>query len=311
VPSGPANTQPQSKPVPTQPKGNKVTPAVPITVNQKSFIPPAPVTTEAPTNGAAKSITKPVPSQAAMDEATIKAKEAVAAALAKLPQASNSQKPVPTAASIDALSKRMGEMATTSNGTTRGRGGFRGRGSYTRSGSGGHASKKIEIPRSDYDFESANAKFNKEDLIKEAIATGSPAADADDEGANDSGLDASAEGLKRKDSIPLATTKAYNKSSSFFDNLSSETKDREDNQDARTHARQQRGEEFKRNVETFGQGNIDGGYRGRGRGRGFSHGRPYGGTYRGGYNRGPGGGFNRGRGRGGAQGPTPASAAES
>jgi protein LSM14 len=279
---------------------------VPLTVNQKSFTPPVPTTAEVVANGAGKPTAKAVPTQAAMDEATLKAKEAVAAALAKLPQASAQPKPVPTAASIDALSKKVSEMGPSSNGTQRGRGSYRGRGPHPRSGSGGHQSRKIEIPKSDYDFESANAKFNKEDLIKEAIASGSPAAEAADDDADGTTADAEPESLQRKDSIPLNTGKAYNKASSFFDNISSEAKDREESHDAKHTGRQMRGEEFKKNVETFGQGNVDGGYRGRGRG-GFGRGRQYGGTYRGGFSRGFGNGY-RGRGRGGGQTSSQASA---
>jgi protein LSM14 len=232
-----------------------------------------------------------------MNEATLKAKEAVAAALAKLPGAAAQPKPMPTAASIDALSKKVGEMGPSQNGTQRGRGNYRGRGPYPRQGSGGHQTRKIEIPQSDYDFESANAKFNKEDLIKEAIASGSPVAEAEEDPLANGSSSEPVEGITRKDSASLSTNKAYNKSSSFFDNISSEAKDREDAQDVKTQARVTRGEEFKKNVETFGQGNVDGGYRGRGRG-GY-RGRQYGGTYRGGYQRGYNGGY-RGRGRGGA-----------
>ena len=265
-------------------------PAVPLTVNQKSFTPPVQTTAEKVANGTSRPAPNAVHSQSSIDEATVKAKEAVAAALAKLPQSSAMPQPMPTAASIDALTKKVSEMGPSSSGNQRGRGSYRGRGPYPRSGSGGHQSKKIEIPKSDYDFESANAKFNKEDLIKEAIASGSPVAEAAEEDANGATLETESEGLKRKDSIPLSTGKAYNKTSSFFDNISSDSKDREENRDARHNARQQRGEEFSRNVETFGQGNVDGGYRGRGRG-GYGRGRQYGGTYRG-----HGGGFG-GRGR--------------
>lgn len=211
-----------------------------------------------------------------MDEAAVKAKQAVQAALAKLPGSGQPKPaPVPTA-TIEALTERVNELAPISNGTTRGRGGRGQRGDYSRGRSGGQAGRKIEIPKSDYDFETANKKFNKEDLIKEAIASGSPVA----EDGPGEGIEASSEAIERKDSTS-GSSKAYNKSSSFFDNISSEAKDREDNPDARQFARQARAEEFKRNVDTFGQGNIDGGYRGRGRG-GY-RGRQYGGNrgYRG------------------------------
>ena len=227
-----------------------------------------------------------------MDEATMKAKQAVQEALAKLP-GNNAPKPapVPNAAAIDALTQKVNELGTT-NGTSRGRGAPRG-GRGQRGSSSAQASRKIEIPKSDYDFESANKMFNKEDLIKEAIASGSPA------GEDGPGEDAPVEGIERKDSIP-ASNKAYNKTTSFFDNISSESKDREEQTDGRAFARQNRADEFKKNVDTFGQGNVDGGYRGRGRG-GF-RGRQYGGNrgYRGGYNRGYGGRGGRG-GQGQAQ----------
>ncbi|KIX99377.1 uncharacterized protein Z520_04953 [Fonsecaea multimorphosa CBS 102226] len=288
------------KAAPTGPKNNRVAPAIPLTVNQKSFTPPVPATADtSATNGAGAKPHKPVPSQAAMDEAARQAKEAVAAAMAKLnPQAAAvPTKETPSAAAVDALTKKVAEMSTstTSNGTARGgRGGFRGgRGGNYHRGSG---QKKMEIPKSDFDFESANAKFNKEDLIKEAIASGSPLEENPTQ-EEDSGEKPTP---TRKDSLTTAAP-AYNKSTSFFDNISSEAKDREEGNDGRAHARQVRSEEFKKNIETFGQGNVDGGYRGRGRGGGYGRGRQYGGTYRGGYhNRGYGGyNYRGGRGRGG------------
>lgn len=242
-----------------------------------------------------------------MDEAARQAKEAVAAAMAKLnPQAPTAQAKSTPSAAIDALSQRVNAMSTApsaTNGTHRGgRGSSRGGrgGSYGRGGQ-----KRMEIPKSDFDFESANAKFNKEDLIKEAIASGSPpVAGSEEVPAEDvAGEEASNLAPKRKDSLPLTTGSAYNKSSSFFDNISSEAKDREVAGHARAQGRQLRGEEFKKNIETFGQGNVDGGYRGgRGRGSGYGRGRNYsGGGYRGGYsNRGASGNNshrgNRGRG---------------
>ncbi|EXJ93537.1 hypothetical protein A1O1_01929 [Capronia coronata CBS 617.96] len=308
VPKPPASTA--TAPPPTQappgPKTNRVTPAIPFQVNQKSFTPPVQPTADTSANGnAAAKPSKPMPSQAAMDEAARQAKEAVAAAMAKLnPQTAGSQtKSAPSAAAVDALSKRVAEMSTssTANGTARGgRGGLRGgRGSTYPRGGGGP--KKMEIPKSDFDFESANAKFKKEDLVKEAIASGSPPVAGKEENglaeiADDSATDAAPE---RKDSLTGAGA-AYNKSTSFFDNISSEARDREQGSDGRFHGRQVRSEEFKKNIETFGQGNVDSGFRGRGRGGGYGRGRPYGGNYRGGYNRGHGnGGYRGGRGRGG------------
>lgn len=154
----------------------------------------------------------------------------------------------------------------------------------------------MEVPKEDYDFDAANAKFNKEDLIKEAIATGSPlnsptnlAASNPMENASNghSGADGADDVV-----IPAAGDKSgYNKKSSFFDDISSDLKDRMagDGVDGRALRREER----TRNVETFGQGSVDMGYRGgfRGRGRGRGYGRGRGGFTRGGYE-------NRGRGRG-------------
>ena len=157
----------------------------------------------------------------------------------------------------------------------------------------------MEIPKSDFDFESANAKFNKEDLIKEAIASGSPLEELPPQEENiDETVNAAP---ARKDSLS-GTVPAYNKSSSFFDNISSEAKDREEANDGRVNGRQVRSEEFKKNIETFGQGNVDGGYRGRGRGGGYGRGRQYGSTYRGGYNSRGYGGYNTYRGNRGREG---------
>lgn len=141
----------------------------------------------------------------------------------------------------------------------------------------------MEIPQSDFDFESANAKFNKEDLIKEAIASGSPLQEHQDTPFSEESIANGTNGT-RKDSIPTVT--AYNKSSSFFDNISSDSKDREDTQTI--NGRAIRGQEFKKNIETFGQGNVDSGYRGRGRGgyRGRGRGQS---NYRGSNYRGRGG----------------------
>jgi protein LSM14 len=184
-------------------------------------------------------------------DATTAAANAVAAAMAKLPQPGAQKKPVQGQpdASLDTVTRKMNEMRPY-DGTQAPRGGHQ----YPRGGRGGARAphKKIEIPKSDYDFETANAKFNKQEV-------------------DDS-----------------ATHNQYNRTSSFFDNISSEARDREENSTGRLGGREWRGEEEKRNIETFGQGSVDGYGRGRGRGRGRGFGRGRG--YRGGYG---------GRGRGG------------
>jgi protein LSM14 len=156
------------------------------------------------------------------------------------------------------------------------------------------------VPTTDYDFASANARFNKQDLAKEAIASGSPdvafppaPAEAATNGhaARTNGTPEPAAAAAAEVVIPAAS---YDKGSSFFDNISSELKDREEALGRRLGGQEFRTEERKRNLETFGQGSVDnyrGGYRGRGRGRGFGRGR--GGGFRG---RG-GSGVPRGRGQ--------------
>ena len=290
-----------TKPATSAPKSNKVTPAVPFTVNQKSFVPPASATNNGPlaSVGSVPQAAKPAPSAAAMEEASRQAKEAVAAAMAKLNPQATPAKSASSSTSVDALTKKVSEMRT-SDGSVRGsRGGMRGpRGNY-RGGSGGQ-SRKIEIPKSDFDFESANAKFNKEDMIKEAIASGSPI--RENLGSTADGIDGTptaattTNGVSRKDSLSgVSATPAYNKSSSFFDNISTEIKDREEER-AQPRRKAWRGDEIKKNLETFGQGSVDNGSF-RGRGRGFrGRGRAYGGQNRGFAGRGGGyGGGSRGQ----------------
>lgn len=282
-------------------------PAVPAA--QKSVAPPIQTTTNGPVAPTVPSnASAPQPSvasnSAAMSEATRQATAAVAAAMAKLPQsgnAANKGSAAPNA--VEQLTQKVSQMRTPSDATAprgRGRGGQRGanRGNYNQQ------ARKVEVPKDDYDFETANAKFNKEDLIKEAIASGSPVGEGVPElGANGVTENEGTNGIERKDSLSSSATgnnQAYNRSTSFFDNISSEMKDREESKTE--GGRVWRGEEMKKNMETFGQGSVDGGfrggYRGRGRGRGFGRGqRGYGGR---------GGGF-RGRGRGGAAESAPAS----
>lgn len=189
-----------------------------------------------------------------MQEAALAASAAVNAAMAKLDQSNKGHaEPDP---SVDDVSKKMSVMKT-SDGERRPRGRARG-----HRGGG----KKMQVPATDFDFESANAKFNKEDLARQAGA-GSPDAEgpADGEVFTPSALGSNL----------APPTAAYSKAS-FFDNISSESRDREEGTGGRI-GREWRGEEERRNIETFGQGSVDGGYRGgfrgRGRGRGYGRGR--------------------------------------
>ena len=249
-----------SKPAPTGPKG-RIQPALPL----KS--PPVPVKPVDQAKSAKDTPPTQINTDTTLRDATQAATAAVAAAMAKLPGQTNGN-------AVDNLTKKVNEMRTTDPiraprhpgapgaGFNQTRGGRGGRGGIR----GAHA-PKAEVPATDFDFESANAKFSKEDLVKEVIA-GSPVGE-------------------HAPSIPSepAPTAVYNKSTSFFDNISSDSRDRAEAAEgnSRPGGREWRGEEQKKNVETFGQGSVDNGYRGgfrgrgRGRGRGF-RGRGYGGN---------------------------------
>jgi protein LSM14 len=170
----------------------------------------------------------------------------------------------------------------------RGRGNFRG---------GFNQTRKVEVPTTDFDFQSNNEKFNKQDLVKEAIASGT---DENTPHAGKIGTDKEivSGGDGAADTIvipPPPKDGFYNKKSSFFDNISCENKERAEAVPGEKRGGAQfRSEEQKKNLETFGQGSVDGygggyggGYRGgwraRGRGRGGYRGRGFGGYNRNGY----------------------------
>ena len=230
-------------------------------------------------SGNIASLSAPQPTPASLRDATQAATAAVAAAMAKLPPSGQAN-----GTPMDNLTRKVAEMRTRDPiraprqpGTAGGSGFAPGRGGRGRGGAR-NANQKVEVPDVDFDFESSNAKFNKHDLVKEAIA-GSPL-----------GEDAPVSSPTEPDA-PLV---AYNKSTSFFDNISSESKDRAESSNGKASGREWRGEEQKKNLETFGQGSVDnayrGGYRGRSRGRGGFRGR------------GSGGNGQPGRGRGGYRG---------
>lgn len=272
-PAAPAPSN-NGKSIPAGPKNSRVTPAVPIPTAILSK--PGPQATAAaaavkssadPSNGPSNTVS--------LKDATQAAKEAVAVAMAKLnnqaASATKSEAPPPgkdsatlNSVQMDNLTKKVQEMRV--NAAT-GRG--RGRGGRSR------GPNKINVPDSDFDFETANAKFSKQDLAKEAVQSGSPLA----ESAN--GTPSEIQEPEDPTAVP-----AYNKTKSFFDNISSEAKERAENGGQKPGGREWRGEEQRKNMETFGQGSVDGGYRGgyRGRGRGRGRGgRGYGPRTRGGY----------------------------
>ncbi|OJD18291.1 hypothetical protein AJ78_01667 [Emergomyces pasteurianus Ep9510] len=292
-----------SKVPPAGPRAGRVVPAIPIPKSAATSATTASTATISTTSG---NVAKKSPVQntratsTAMQDATRAATAAVAAAMAKLPQPP-SQGSQPTEAAIDTVTRKVSEMKTY-DGDRAPRGAYQ----NTRGGRGGHRGghhpqpKKVEVPTTDYDFESANAKFNKQDLVKEAIASGSPLGESEHQVVNGTNPSESADKING-----TGAHAAYNKASSFFDNISSESRDREEGARGKASGREWRGEEEKKNIETFGQGSIDGGYRGgyRGRGRGRGYGGARGG--RGSYTR----GYSGGRGRGGFRGGRGASQA--
>ncbi|PYH39731.1 putative G2/M phase checkpoint control protein Sum2 [Aspergillus neoniger CBS 115656] len=277
IPAAAAAPTPAKMP-PTGPRSGRVQPAIPINALSK---PPVPAVGNPPVAGAGSSVPQGT-AQAAITEATRAATAAVAAAMAKLPQPNAPKKPAHGEVSVEGVTRQMAEMKP-----YEGNRAPRGHHQHPR-GRGGHRapyqgqSKKVEVPDTDYDFETANAKFNKQDLVKEAIATGSPVHEAETASINNGDIEAP------DTSADASSVATYNRSTSFFDNISSEARDREEGTGGRVGGREWRGEEEKRNIETFGQGSVDGyrgSYRGRGRGRGYGRGR-------GGYGR----GYSRGRG---------------
>ncbi|KAJ4269590.1 hypothetical protein NW762_001257 [Fusarium torreyae] len=245
-------TKPEDAKAPTGPRNHRVNPVIPLTGSAaKPFSLPgvggdsankAPVAV-APTN---------------VQDATSAARAAVAVAMAQL---GNNQ-----GNAMDNLTNKVNEMRVNAV-----RGGPAGRG---RGRGGRPAAAKVAVPDSDFDFAQSNAKFNKQDVVKEAIA-GSPL-----EAPEHPDVTEQPEVHTTSDDVPVA----YNKSRSFFDNISSESRERTENGGQKPGGREWRGEEQRKNMETFGQGSVDGGYRnyrGRGRGRGRG-GRGYGRGGRGG-----------------------------
>ncbi|MCJ1463022.1 hypothetical protein MMC07_001626 [Pseudocyphellaria aurata] len=298
---------PVARPVPTGPKNGRIMPAVPrLSPAIKPFVPVNGALSSSSGNvdhGKSKDLAKSEaahPAQMATtrsyQDTNRDAKAAVAAAMAKLPPAPGQKKEqeVNGDGAVENLTNKVNEMRTSdSNRTPR----QPGTGDYVashRGGRGGHRGgrpqtehfKKVEVPTTDYDFASANAKFNKQDLVKEAIATGSsigsPADLANPNDASAGLVNGARKGRESSGMVPPVAS--YNKTSSFFDNISSESKDRDDAIGKKLGGREFRSEEQKKNLETFGQGSVDNGYRGgfRGRGRGRGYGRPRGGYGRGG-----------------------------
>lgn len=301
----PATSTPAGS-VPTGPKSGRIMPAVPRL--SPAMKPPVPVNgtvQSKPKNTANENIkpdakpAKTYPAQIrkkSLEDANRDARAAVEAAMAKLPPAPGQKKQGDESA-MDNLTNKVSEMRTNDNIRTSKQPGTGGYAAGYRGGRGAHRGgrfqgeqqkNKVEVPTTDYDFASANAKFNKQDLVKEAIATGS-AIGSPVEASNykENSVEPPVDGVRNgsQSSITSPSVASYNKTSSFFDNISSESKDRDDGSAKRLGGREFRSEEQKKNLETFGQGSVDNGYRGgpgyRGR-RGRGYGRARGGYVRGG-----------------------------
>jgi protein LSM14 len=299
-PQAPASQHPQQKAA-RKPTDSRIALPLAPSAGTKPVTPRQPV---ASTQAAPAAVAQP----SSYADATHAATAAVAAAMAKLGPAGQQQQPQQqpqASANVDNLTQKVNQMRV-QDAPIRGRGRGRGRGAPTgvRRES---AHKPVEVPEEDYDFESANARFNRQDLVKEQIASGEPMASPQ----NGNVLDPIANGHVETDDVVIpakpSAEKGYDKKSSFFDNISSDLKDRQVTQGEMIDGRAMRRDERNKNVDTFGQGSVDngyrGGFRGRGRGgRGFGRGGPRGGAgfapRGGGFE--PRGGAFRGRGRGGA-----------
>ncbi|KAF7664956.1 hypothetical protein LDENG_00159420 [Lucifuga dentata] len=166
----------------------------------------------------------------------------------------------------------------------RGRGGgHRGRGRFNVRRDGPMKFEK------DFDFESANAQFNKEEIDREfqsKLKLKDEKTDKSEKAVNgedkaDSGVETqNSEGNAEDEGDPLGPNCYYDKSKSFFDNIScDDTRKLNDKSGVSGFTRERRqtwAEERRMNAETFGiplrQNRGRGGYRGRG-GMGFRGGR--------------------------------------
>jgi len=198
------------------------------------------------------------------------------------------------AASLETVERALGDLRVNGGGTNTthtSRGGRRGHGGGPRSGRANEV-EQIDVPATDFDFESSNAKFEK--------AARSPVPSKDDTAANGNTSGNNSEGPEREtDQFGLA----YNKSTSFFDSLSSSADAlasgaggghngggrgrRGGGGGGGTTGRNRREEERERNVATFGEpGGVGllgpGGYVGGWGGYGRRGGRPRRGNARGG-----------------------------
>uniref|UniRef100_A0A3Q3F1Z0 LSM14A mRNA processing body assembly factor a n=1 Tax=Labrus bergylta TaxID=56723 RepID=A0A3Q3F1Z0_9LABR len=172
-----------------------------------------------------------------------------------------------------------GQKGAPANRRVRGSG-YRGRGRFNVRRDGPMKFEK------DFDFESANAQFNKEEIDKEFQSKlklkdekAEKAVNGEEKG--DSAVETqNSEGNAEEEGDPLGPNCYYDKSKSFFDNIScDDTRKANEKSGGSVFPRERRqtwAEERRMNAETFGiplrQGRGRGGYRGRG-GMGYRGGR--------------------------------------
>ncbi|CAE6519331.1 unnamed protein product [Rhizoctonia solani] len=148
-------------------------------------------------------------------------------------------------ATLEKVERAMDELRLPAPNNTAqgGRGGRRG----GRSGGAQHASGRVQVPDTEFDFEAMNAKFDKASLRPEG-------SDSDSE--SDSGDDTPNEGDKKE-----KAAKFYNPQKSFFDDISSDSNLKNDagnigrgrGRGRGALGRQRREEERNRNLSTFGE----------------------------------------------------------
>ncbi|XP_076470907.1 protein LSM14 homolog B-like isoform X2 [Babylonia areolata] len=142
----------------------------------------------------------------------------------------------------------------------------------------------------EFDFESSNAQFDKEEIekeLKQKLTIGGVPGDKQLNGEKEADPEEAEEEVEEEEEEPEVY---YDKSKSFFDNISCDAT-------AKAHSnRLTWREERKLNTETFGVSEARRGWRGRGRGRGGYRGRGRGGYQRDGYGFGGGRGGRGGRG---------------
>uniref|UniRef100_A0A8C1FIK0 LSM14A mRNA processing body assembly factor b n=1 Tax=Cyprinus carpio carpio TaxID=630221 RepID=A0A8C1FIK0_CYPCA len=158
-----------------------------------------------------------------------------------------------------------------------GGGGQRGRGRFN-----GRRDGPMKFEK-DFDFESANAQFNKEEIDREfqnklKIKGTKPEKTLNGEEKTDSGVETQNSEGNADEEDPLGPNCYYDKTKSFFDNISCDDSRKEKSGGAFGRERRQTwAEERRMNSETFGiplrHNRGRGGFRGRGGGMGFRGGR--------------------------------------